>query len=121
MTSVTKTWAFLLILLTTVLTTTAQYFLKTGLVQGISPTNYSFFIGMALYVVGAALMILAFKGGEVSSLYPVIASSYIWVALVSYFVFHESIHVVRWLGIAIIIAGVITIGLSGQKAAPEVL
>jgi drug/metabolite transporter (DMT)-like permease len=114
----TKRWAFFLIVLTTVLTTLAQYFLKAGIGQlPLLFTNVALLTGIGIYALGAFVMILAFKGGDVSSLYPVIATSYVWVALESWLFFGESIHWLRWLGIGVIIVGVSIVGLSGRQAA----
>lgn len=115
MTSVTKVWAFGLILLTTVLTTLAQFFLKTALHDNVLP--FPLLAGIVLYAVGSGIMILSFKGGQVSLLYPITASSYIWVALISQFWFNEDVHLMRWLGILVIITGIILIGLANKKHA----
>ncbi|HSU72845.1 MAG TPA: EamA family transporter [Candidatus Binatia bacterium] len=116
---VTKTWALLLIFLTTLLTTLAQFFLKTALQGTVAPVPLV--TGLILYGLGALLMILAFKGGDVSLLYPIIATSYIWVALISQFWFHETVSALRWIGIAFILLGVVLLGLSGKNVPLEVL
>jgi len=79
----TKLWAIGLMIFTTLLTSSAQIFYKLGaatlelnLLALI--TNYNLIIGLCIYAVGAVLMIIAFKGGELSVLYPIIATSYIW-------------------------------------------
>lgn len=114
MTSVTKTWAFGLIVLTTLFTTLAQFFLKSSsdVDALISPP---LFLGLFFYAVASCFMILAFKGGEVSALYPVLATSYIWVAIVSYTWFGETIHAFRWAGIIVIIAGITLVGVAGRS------
>lgn len=116
----TKLWAIGLMILTTLLTSTAQLFYKKGadklefnLFSII--TNYPLLIGLFLYGIGAVLMITAFKGGELSVLYPIVATSYIWVALFSYFLFHESLNFLRWLGIAAIFFGIIFIGAGSKE------
>jgi len=114
MTSVTKNWAFGLIFLTTLMTTLAQFFLKTA-VHDRPILLIPLAAGVALYGVGSALMILSFKGGQVSLLYPITATSYIWVALISQFWFGEDVHALRWVGIAIIIAGITLIGLANKQ------
>lgn len=113
MTSVTKRWAFGLILLTTLMTTLAQFFLKTGVHDAILPVPLA--IGIALYALGSVLMIVSFKGGQVSLLYPITATSYVWVALISQFWFGEDVHLVRWIGIAVIITGILLIGLANKQ------
>jgi drug/metabolite transporter (DMT)-like permease len=116
----TKPWAIALMLLTTLLTATAQVFYKLGIPKlefnfYSIITNYYLLIGLGLYAIGAALMITALKGGELSVLYPIIATSYIWVGLFSFFIFHESLNLLRWLGISSIFFGVIFIGLGSKN------
>ena len=108
--------------LTTVLTSSAQVFYKLGartLEFDLSTiiTNYWLMIGLALYAVGAAIMIVALKGGELSVLYPIVAMSYIWVALFSTYFFHEAINLLRWLGILAIVFGIAFIGAGSKVAA----
>ena len=115
----TKSWAIFLMFLTTLLTSTAQIFYKKSaetLEFNISSiiTNHNLIIGLVLYAIGAVLMITAFKGGELSALYPIIATSYIWVGLFSYFLFNESLNLIRWLGIFAIFFGVVFISIGSK-------
>ena len=71
--------------------------------------NYKFIIGAFLYASSAILFVWALKFGSLSILYPVIATSYIWVALFSVFLLKEPFGVFRWLGIGLIIAGIYVI------------
>ena len=68
---------------------------------------------------GGTLLIIAFKGGEVSVLYPIIATSYVWVSLLSMKFLDEKINIFKWIGISIIIAGIILIGYGSKHAVPE--
>jgi len=120
----TKLWAIGLIVLCTAFTSIAQVFYKIGaktlefdILSLI--TNVPLIIGMVLYGIGAVLMIIAFKGGEVSVLYPIIATSYIWVTLLSFYLFNESINVLRVVGILLIVFGVVFVSI-GSKS-PEVV
>lgn len=117
----TKSWAIGLMIFVTLLTSTAQVFYKFAASLNLDffsyITNYNIIIGLFLYVVGAALMIIAFRGGELSVLYPIIATSYIWVGILSFFIFHEYITLLRWLGIMAISFGVIFIGFGSKGAA----
>lgn len=71
--------------------------------------------GLALYGIGAAMMVLALRHGELSVLYPVISLSYVWVAILSVAIFHEHMNPFRIAGIAVIIAGVAILGRSGSR------
>src|SRR3989344_9602745 len=97
----TKLWAILLVLFTSLLTSSAQIFYKLGSatltfdVLGIL-TNYYLIGGLLLYAVGGTLMIVSFRGGEVSVLYPIIATSYIWVSFLSIYFLNEKMNAFKW-------------------------
>lgn len=118
----TKLWAAMLVLFTTLLTSSAQILYKLGSatitfsIPGII-TNYYLLGGIFIYAVGGTLMILSFRGGEVSVLYPIIATSYIWVSFLSIKFLGESMNTFRWLGIVSIIAGIVFIGYGSKGAA----
>ena len=103
-------------ILCTVLTSIAQVFYKLGALR--LPeliTNYHILAGLILYGIGALILITAFKFGEVTLLYPIIATSYIWVALLSWIIFSESIGILKVLGIVFIIAGITVTALGSRK------
>ena len=110
----TKLWAILLVLFTTLLTSSAQILYKLGVpalkfdLMSIL-TNYYLIGGLILYGIGAILMIISFRGGEVSVLYPIIATSYIWVSLLSVKFLGETMNILKWLGVVSIIAGIVSI------------
>ncbi len=120
----TKLWAVVLILLTTLLTSSAQILWKKGsaflsIAEPLSVlTNYYILGGILLYVVGGTLMIIAFRGGEVSVLYPIIATSYIWVSFLSIYFLNESMRLFKWMGIFTIIAGIALIGFGSKDSLP---
>jgi len=72
--------------------------------------------GLALYAVGAGIMIIALRGGELSVLYPIIATSYIWVGILSHFFFGEDLNFFRWSGIFLIVIGIACIGFGSNRA-----
>ena len=121
----TKLWAALVVLFTTLLTSTAQIMYKLGVKNlefsfyGIL-TNYYIIGGLFLYIVGGVLIILALKGGDVSVLYPLIATSYIWVSLLSYNFLGEKMNLFKWVGVFGIMLGIGFIGYGSKDAAPEV-
>jgi len=116
----TKAWAIGLMILTTAFTSFAQVFYKFGAAKlefnfFSLITNLPLIIGMALYILGAVIMIIAFKGGEVSVLYPVVATSYIWVSLLSVYFFGEGLNLFRLGGIFVIIFGIVFISLGSKE------
>mgnify|MGYP006286462847 CR=1 FL=1 len=117
----TKPWAIILMALCTLFTSFAQVLYKMGSktlsfdIMSII-TNHYIFIGLFLYFIAFVLMVKSFKGGEVTILYPIISTSYIWVGLLSIVFFNESITLLKWMGIFTIMSGIIFINL-GNKAA----
>jgi len=74
-------------------------------------------IGISLYILATVFMVLAFKDGELSLLHPFLATSFIWVTLVSpVFFSSESITPFKLLGSFLIFSGVSLIGLGGKNA-----
>ena len=119
----TKLWAALLVLFTTLLTSSAQLLYKFGSatltfdIIGIL-TNYYLLGGIFLYAIGGTLIILSFRGGEVSVLYPIIATSYVWVSFLSIKFLGESMNVFKSIGVIAIIAGIISIGYGSKDSVP---
>ena len=116
----TKLWAALLVLFTTLLTSSAQLLYKYGsttltfnLINIL--TNYYLIGGLILYAIGGVLMIISFRGGEVSVLYPIIATSYIWVSFLSIFFLKEPMNYFKWIGVVAIIAGIISISYGSKS------
>jgi len=118
----TKLWAMGLVLFCTLLTSSAQLFYKFG-VATLSLnflsiiTNVYLLMGMALYIVGGILIIISFRGGEVSTLYPILATSFIWVSFLSIYFLDETMNVFKWAGIFTIVAGIVFIGYGSNRTA----
>ncbi len=113
--------AILIMVLCTVFTSTGQLLWKTGFNQADLTTsfltliNLPFLLGFISYGIGAILMLIAFKKGELSVLYPIIATSYVWVTLLSPWLFNEHISLLKWIGITIIVLSVSILGIGGSK------
>ena len=84
-------------------------------------TNTYLLAGILLYVIGGALIIVSFRGGEVSVLYPIIATSYVWVSFLSIYFLHELMNIFKWAGIISIIAGIVFIGTGTKVQAPGIV
>ncbi len=114
--------SLLLVFLCTLVGAAAQMLIKEGATTVKQPgflgaviamlTNPPLFAGYCLYGLNTVLMVLALKDGELSLVYPVIALTYVWVELVSIFVFHEPMNVFKAIGITVIVAGVAVLGRS---------
>jgi uncharacterized membrane protein len=73
--------------------------------------NYYLIGGLAGYVGATVLGLAALRAGELSVIYPMVATVYIFVAFLSKWFLRERMNAAKWLGIACIIAGVAAIGL----------
>jgi len=73
--------------------------------------NYYLISGFVFYALGTILFIPSLKGGELSVLYPLVATTYIWVSLWSIKLLKEKMNRQKWTGILLVIIGVIFIGL----------
>lgn len=121
-----KTYAVSLVIITTFLTSAAQILYKKGadsLSFDISNLflNYYIFLGLLLYAIGSFLMIMALKEGEVSVLYPIVATSYIWVSILSSIYLSESMNLLKWLGIVFIVMGIALISFKGETKNAQVV
>ena len=78
--------------------------------------NLPLVMGFVLYGMGFLMMLLAFKQGELSVLFPIIATSYVWVSLLSSWIFVEdSMNVWKWAGVLTILLAVSILGISSEK------
>lgn len=69
-------------------------------------------MGLFCYAVGLFIGIVALRFGDLSVLYPLSSTTYIWVTLLSKYKLKENINFFKILGIGSIIFGVYLIGLS---------
>lgn len=116
----TKPLAFGLMALCTILTSTAQILYKLGANRLVVSfygiiTNYQLILGLTLYVIAGTILIVALRYGDVTVLYPIVATSYVWVALLSVTFLGELMNGYKWIGIFIIIIGVIFVSLGSKK------
>ena len=107
----------ILIIITTFFTSTAQILLKLGserLSFNITTliTNTDLIIGLVFYAIAATSLILSLREGDLSVVYPIISTSYIWVAILSSYFFNELLTTQKMLGLGIIMGGVTLLGIS---------
>ena len=73
--------------------------------------NPSIALGVLCYIAVMVLFVAAFKrGGSLTVLYPVYASTFIWAALISAAAFETPIKLVNVLGMALLIGGMYCMG-----------
>lgn len=78
-------------------------------------TNYPFIIALILFGLGGVFFIHSLKLGEVTVLYPLFATAYIFVMFFSKLFFGEAITSHKWIGVAIIVLGVTIISIGSKK------
>lgn len=114
----TKTWAIILVVFCGFLGAIAQLFLKIGAgrIDGTlaSIISWPLIFGLFFYGIATIFFIIALKHGEVTILYPIIATSYVWVSIFSLYFLNENITAAKWAGDALIILGVGMIGYSSK-------
>ncbi len=113
--------AVFLVAFATLLGATAQILMKFGTDYALRHpgilgllTDIPLLAGYSLYAVMTVLIVVAFKNGELSVLYPVISLSYVWVTALSYFIFHDTVNAYKIAGLTLIVGGVGVIGRSAK-------
>jgi len=71
--------------------------------------NYELFFGIFLYVLSMIIYIGALQYENLSVLFPVVSLTYVWVSLLSVKFLNENMNKYKWMGILIIILGVILV------------
>ncbi|RLG11442.1 transporter [Candidatus Pacearchaeota archaeon] len=69
------------------------------------------FIGLVAYVIGTMLWLVVLSKADLSYAYPILATSYIFIAILSWRFFGEFLSLYRMLGIMLIMIGVILLNL----------
>lgn len=103
------TKGIILILLSSLCTSFGQLLWKIGIKSNL----FILLIGFVLYGIGALSMIIALKFGELSILHPLMCTGYIFALINGYFFLKEKISLIQFLGVVIIIIGVIFIATGG--------
>lgn len=107
----TPVWTIVLVLIAAFLAAVGQLYFKWG-AGSVSVSlwswlvNWQLIVGLALHGVGFILLVTALKHGNLSILYPVLATSYIWVALLSVRLLGEPFSMSQWVGVAFILGGI---------------
>ena len=114
-----------LVVICTALGAAGQILIKTGADRLVHPTLWSTFLsfftvpplfaGYCLYALMTVIFIFALKDGELSILYPIISLTYVWVAGLSFWFFHDTLNWTKLAGIVIIVTGVAVLGKDAHK------
>jgi len=65
--------------------------------------------GLFCYVISAAIWIIVLSAVDLSFAYPFLGLTYVLILLVSKFILKEDVNPIRWIGAAVITAGVVLI------------
>jgi undecaprenyl phosphate-alpha-L-ara4N flippase subunit ArnE len=74
--------------------------------------NRSVAVGIGCFAVEAVLWTMALRLLDVSIAFPAGSLCFVFVAVLSRFWLHEQVGVERWIGVSLILGGVVVIGLS---------
>lgn len=106
----------------TVLCSVAQFLIKLGMSPGhFTPSitgllqDYPLILGYMFYGLFTVAMVMALREGELSKLYPIIALTYVWVTLLSYWLLKEPPNLYKNVGIFIVVIGVAVLGRGDKK------
>jgi uncharacterized membrane protein len=78
-------------------------------------TNYHLIFGVTVYALSTILYVYALSKGQLSILYPIIATSYIWTLLFSKIFLKEQVGLTSWAGVFFILLGVTLIAIQAGK------
>jgi len=111
----TKFSGVLFMLVSAVFASVGQIFFKFAANRTIDVTTFIMnpylYLGGFAYTTGLFFMLKSLRRGELTVVYPVLATSFIWVSLLSPLFFKSDIMTInKWIGIIIIILGVTLVG-----------
>ena len=114
-----------LILVSVILICTGSMLLKYGVSQigGITLSNFRslilkiltnvpLMVGIAMYILSSLTWMLAISRSDLSKAYPILASAYALVPVLSWIIFDDAIPMLRWAGIGTVCIGVILMSRS---------
>jgi len=78
-------------------------------------TNYHLIIAIAVYCVSTVLYVYALNKENLSILYPIVATSYIWTLMFSKIFLKEQVGLTSWAGVFFILVGVTLIATQAGK------
>jgi len=110
------------ILICTLFNSAAQVFYKIGAKHLAFDffkliTNYWLILGLVIYGISFIFFVLGLKHGELTILYPILATGYIWVSLASVYFFGETMNIWKWSGIGLIMIGIIVLSSQNKHEA----
>ena len=74
--------------------------------------NRQILVGLCGYLIGFGIYILVLSRSQLSVVYPIFASSFIFITIISAYKFKERISMVRAIGITLIVFGIVIVALT---------
>lgn len=74
-------------------------------------TNWRLALGLGLYLISTAFYVKGISRGEISVLFPLVSLGYVWTAIWSRLFFGETMTRAKYLGLGLIFAGCVLLGL----------
>ena len=109
---------YILVLINIVLLVTGQLLFKLGLARTGAMTLQNLptvflspliWMGLSLYVVATLIWFAVLSRAQLNVVYPLQSLSYILALVGSIIVFHEQVTPMRWVGVAVILLGVVLV------------
>ena len=92
---------------------TAQNIVPVGLKLAFEPHIVG---GVACYVVSLVVWLVGLSRVDVSVAYPMLSIGYVVNAALAWWLFGEAVNAQRWLGIGVIVIGVLLVANSGSRS-----
>ena len=93
-------------------------FLKLGATRinknPLSFLNSRLALGVTLFLGSSVFYTLGIRGGQLSILYPMVSLGYLWTLLWARLFFKEALTVQKFVGLGLILAGVVLVGMGAQ-------
>jgi len=77
--------------------------------------NWQLAAGVAGYLLSSVFFVFGLRTGELSVLFPMVSTGYIWTMLWSKLFFHEALTRGKLAGLALILAGCVLLGLGNRQ------
>lgn len=110
--------SMLLVFAASVVGSFGAVFLKKGAARLdgslLSFVNSRLLLGVALFLGSSVFYTLGIRGGDLSVLYPMVSLGYVWTLLWSRLFFHETFSRQKFLGLGLVLLGVVFVGLGGS-------
>jgi drug/metabolite transporter (DMT)-like permease len=78
--------------------------------------NWQLIAGVAGYLISSVFFVIGLRRGELSILFPMVSTGYIWTTLWSRLFFGEELTRGKMLGLGLILAGCVLLGLGNRQA-----